>query len=347
MQRGPAGLGFLSSWLNVGISILAAAFLLWLLVLFGKWAFWDSAWSDAGADPCGGASGACWAVIGARYRLILFGLYPYEEQWRSLVACLVVVAMVAASCVPRLWRAKWLIGIWISGFTVFIVLMQGGVFGLSEVTTERWGGLSLTLFIYTATIIIGMPLSVLLAIMRCSDDRVLRFLAGVVVDFIRSIPLLAVVFGAAIFAPFVLPGWLNTDNVYRVILGFALFFAAYQSTILQAGIQSVGLGQGEAARALGLTPSQGWWLVILPQAFRKALPATINQLVSTFKDTSVLVIVGLFELMASAKVAIQTGKWSDYYIEVYVFVALIYFAVSYSLTRYGAYLEARMRVGQD
>ncbi len=331
--------------LNAFLTIGSAAALLWAGIAALRWAVLDSSLVAGGPEPCVVASGACWSVIAARYRLILFGLYPYEEQWRSVAGCVVVLALSVATCVPALWTARRLLTLWTLGFTSFVVLMQGGVAGLAPVPTDRWGGLALTLFVYVTTIVVGMPAAVMLAWLRRAEHPALRWAAVGVIDGVRSVPLVAVVFAAAILAPFLLPGWLNGDKVYRVILGFALFFAAYEATILDAGMQAVGPGQREAGLALGLPRWRIFWFIVMPQAFRLTLPASVVQVVGTFKDTSVLAIVGLFELMASANVAYQTGEWSEYYKEVYVFVGLIYFGFSYALSMYGAFLERRSRVG--
>ncbi|MBL8570709.1 MAG: amino acid ABC transporter permease [Phreatobacter sp.] len=321
-----------------------AAFLLGSVI---RWAFIDSLWKETREGQCATVSGACWAVIQARYRLILFGLYPYDEHWRSALACLVALSMVLLSCMPRFWSLRRLVAIWLCGAGIFVLLMRGGVLGLPLVTTDKWGGLALTLYVYLSTVIIGVPLGIVLALGRQSDLPAIRFVITMVVDFVRSIPILAVVFCAALFAPFILPGWLTPDTLYRVILAFAFFFSCYYAMIVTGGIQTVTPGQYDAAAALGL----GYWrcrlLIVMPQALRAALPATINHMVITLKETSVLIIIGMFELTASGNAALQSSQWQQYYIEVYIFVSLIYFTLSFSLSRYGAYLERKMRVGSN
>jgi general L-amino acid transport system permease protein len=229
----------------------------------------------------------------------------------------------------------------------FYILMRGGVFGLMDVTTDRWGGLALTLFIFASVVLLGFPLSIVLALARRSELPIIRRMAAFFIDLTRSFPLLAILFAAAVILPFALPNWLQGDKLYRVILAFAFFFACYQAEVVRGGMQSVPAGQEEAAKALGLKYLQRVALIILPQAFRNSLPATINQVVITFKETSVVVIIGFFEVMASGNAAFGSGEWTHAYVEVYVFVALIYFVFVFTLSRYGAYLERRMRVGLD
>ena len=293
---------------------------------------------------CQAAAGACWSVIAARWRIILFGLYPYEQQWRSALACVSVVAMVVLSCIPTFWTGRRLAAVWIVGTAVYYVLMKGGVLGLQTEGEEVWGGLALTLFIFVMTCLIGFPMAIGLALLRRSRLPWISRTTGIIIDSVRSLPLISILFTFAIVLPFALPQWLQGDKLYRVIVGSALFFAVYQAEIIRGGMQGVPTGQEEASMALGL----GYWQrvsrILMPQAMRNALPSTINQFVIGFKETSLVVIVGFFEVMASANAAYGNGEWRFAYVEVYVFVALIYFVFVFSLSRYGAYLERRMAV---
>lgn len=333
-----------ATWFDGIVTLIAGAFALWVLYTVLGWAFVDAVWTEANRDACREASGACWAVIEARGRLILFGLYPYEEHWRSTLACLVIILTMIASCMPRFWGLKTLPAIWIGGFGLFVALMYGGFLGLPVVTTEQWGGLSLTVFIFAAVFVIGMPMAVGLALARRSKLPVIRNLAAVFIDTIRSLPLLTILFAAAVVVPFVVPDWAQGDKLGRVIVAYAVFYACYQAEIIRAGIQSIPSGQEEAAAALGMGYRAQVFDIILPQAFRNTLPSTINQVVITFKETSIVTIIGFFEVTASASAAVGRGEWGAYYVEVYVFVALVYFVFVFGLSRYGSYLERRARV---
>lgn len=336
---------FFTSWLSAAFTLLFAAFLYWALSHLLGWAVFDAIWRLADRDQCGYGVGACWAVIEDRWRLILFGLYPYEEQWRSGFACLAVIITMILSCMPISWSPKRLPVIWIAGFGTFVALMYGGFAGLTLVTTEQWGGLSLTLFIFCGVFIIGMPLAIIFALARRSSLPVITRGVGMFIDLVRSLPLLAILFSAAVVIPLVVPDWLQGSKLMRVVLAFAVFFAAYQAEIIRAGLQSIPPGQEEAARALGMP----YWSVVLdillPQAFRATLPSTINQAVITFKETSIVTIIGFFEVMASGRAVIGTDEWGPQFVEVYVFLALIYFVFVFGLSRYGAWLETRMRLG--
>ncbi|MFT5045900.1 MAG: general L-amino acid transport system permease protein [Porticoccaceae bacterium] len=331
--------------LDASVSIICISLLVWLVYNIADWAFVSSIWSAEEEPLCREARGACWSVIDARHRIIFFGLFPYEEHWRSTLACVVMIATIVASCFPWFWSGMKLSLLWVSGFGTFYILMHGGIFGLSVITPEQWGGLALTIFIFAAVSLIGMPLSIVLALGRRSKLPVIAKMVGLFIDFFRSLPLLTILFTAAVITPFVLPGWLMGDKLYRVIAGFAIFFACYQAENIRAGLQAIPAGQDEAGLTLGLKYWHRVNRIQLPQAFRNSLPAIVNQFVITFKETSIVTIVGFFEILASGAAAYGTGKWTVHYIEVYVFIGLIYFMFVFSLSRYGAYLERKLRVG--
>lgn len=336
---------FFASPLDGAFSILCGALLVWMTTKLFGWAIWDAVWTAETAKDCGHSGGACWAVIQDRGRLILFGLYPHEEHWRSSLACLAVIATIALSCVPTFWSVRRLPILWVTGFATFVLLMRGGFAGMPLVTSEQWGGLSLTIFIFSAVFVMGMPLAVLLALGRRSSLPVIARGTGLFIDLFRSLPLLAILFAAAVVVPLVVPDWLQGSKLMRVVVAFAIFFAAYQAEIIRAGLQSTPAGQEEAAIALGMPYWSRVVDILLPQAFRNTLPSTINQAVITFKETSIVTIIGFFEVMASGNAAIGGGEWTEQFVEVYVFLALIYFVFVFGLSRYGAWLETRMRVG--
>lgn len=333
---------------ETAISLAGAAFLAWLTWSLFGWGVLRAVWTspDGTAAVCRGSEGACWAVIHVRWRLIMFGLFPFDEQWRSTVACLVIVLTGVASCVPFFWRPLRLAPLWLAGFGIFYLLMHGGVFGWRVVSPADWGGLTLTVFVYAGVVLLGMPLAICLALLRQSRLPLVSGTTAVIIDTVRSLPLISVLFTAALILPFVLPSYLVGDKIWRIILGYALFFAVYQAEILRSGITFLHAGQQEAAKALGLNYWQRTTRIILPQAFRRALPPTINQLVISFKDTSLIVIIGFFDILASGNAAFGAGEWSFAWVEVYCFVALIYFVFVFSLSRYGVYLERRVRVGK-
>ncbi|MHA1566380.1 MAG: amino acid ABC transporter permease [Alphaproteobacteria bacterium] len=333
-----------STWLDALITVGFGALMIWVVVNVFDWAVLEAVWTVGEKGRCREINGACWSVIAARGRLILFGLYPHEEHWRSTLACLAIILTMGLSCIPKLWGVKRLPVLWVIGFATFLLFMYGGVFGLRVITTEQWGGLSLTVFIFASVVVVGMPLAVILALARRSDLPVISGVANVIINLIRSLPLLTILFAAAVVVPFALPDWAQGDKLVRVTLAFALFFACYQAEIIRAGMQAIPPGQEEAAAALGMKYWSRVFDILLPQAFRNSLPSTINQFVITFKETSLVTIIGFFEVMASGNAAVGTGDWTSQFVEVYVFVGAIYFAFVFGLSRYGAYLERRARL---
>ncbi|WP_417208575.1 amino acid ABC transporter permease [Antarctobacter sp.] len=330
------------------VTLVFAAFAAWVLWALIDWALLKATFAPNARDICreNPEGGACWSVVSTRWRIVLFGLYPFEQQWRSGVACIVMVVVAVLSCVPWFWSARRLPPLWIAGFGIFYVLMRGGYFGLSDVSEQNWGGLSLTIFIFAAVCLLGMPLAIIFALLRRSNLPWIARTMALVIDAIRSLPLLSIMFTFAIVMPFVLPDWAIGDKLYRVIVGYALFFACYQAEIIRGGMQALPGGQEEAAKALGLNYWHRIGYIILPQAFRNALPPTINQFVITFKETSLVTIIGFFDVMASGRAASGTADWNFATIEMYVFVGLIFFVFVFSLSRYGAYLERRLGVGR-
>ncbi|TIN58859.1 MAG: amino acid ABC transporter permease, partial [Mesorhizobium sp.] len=201
-------------------SLAVMVFLAWKLL---NWAVFSAVFTTSGGpEACQAAAGACWSVIAARWRIILFGLYPYDEQWRSALACLIVVVMTVLSCVPAFWTGRRIALVWGAGTALFYVLMKGGVLGLPYVGEEAWGGLALTLFIFVTTCLIGFPLAICLALLRRSGLPWISRTTGLIIDGVRSLPLISILFTFAIVLPFALPQWLVGDKLYRVILGSAL-----------------------------------------------------------------------------------------------------------------------------
>jgi len=331
-----------SSPLETLMTILFVGGLSYLAYLIADWAFINAVWSMDNVDLCQEATGACWSVIEARYRLIIFGLYPYELQTRAALACLSIIVAIALSCFSffwTIWRLSWL---WFIGFGSYYLLMEGSLLGLQQVTTDEWGGLALTLFLFASVVLAGIPTGLLFAVLRRSKLPVIAHGLSIFIDVIRSLPLLATLFTAAVVVPILLPEWLHGDKIWRVIIAFTLFFACYQSEVFRGGFQGVGKGQEEAGKALGLSSWHIFIRIILPQVFRHSLPGTINMVVMTFKETAIVIIIGFFDVIASANAAIGTAQWAPYYIEVYVFVGFIYWSFIFLLGQYGSYLKRRL-----
>ena len=316
--------------------------LVYLGYLFVDWAFINAVWGVESVALCSEASGACWSVVDARHRLILFGLYPYELQFRATLACASIIFAIVLSCFSffwTIWRLSWL---WFFGFASYYLLMEGSLLGLQQVTTDEWGGLALTLFLFASVVLGGIPTGLLFAMLRRSKLPVISYGISFLIDIVRSLPLLATLFTAAVILPILLPEWLHGDKIWRVIIAFTLFFACYQAEVFRGGFQGIPKGQVEAGQALGLSSWHIFTRIILPQVFRHSLPGTINMVVMTFKETAIVIIIGFFDVIASANAAIGTAQWAPYYIEVYVFVGFIYWSFIFLLGQYGSYLKLRL-----
>lgn len=327
---------------NTPLNAMISTLLLPLLVLAGArfvdWALVDAVWTGTPADCRAAGKGACWAFVHEKYRLILFGRYPYAEHWRPLVAMGVLVALLLASTRDRLWN--WRLGVlWAVGLVAVGVLMWGGVLGLSFVPTPRWGGLPLTLMLAVFGIFGAMPLALLLALGRRSTMPMIRALCVVYIELIRGVPLISVLFMASVMFPLFLPQGIEINQLLRAQIGFLLFTAAYLAEVIRGGLQAIPSGQNEAADALGLSYWRKQRLVMLPQALGKVIAPMVNVFIGAFKDTSLVVIVGLLDLLLATRTALGDAPWRPYFIEAYLFIGFIYFVCCFAMSRYSQRFE--------
>jgi general L-amino acid transport system permease protein len=284
-------------------------------------------------------SGACWAVVTEKHRFMLFGTYPYEQHWRPALVCILFVALYVVSAMRRFWNWT-LIPIWIGTLTAIGVLMWGGILGMPYVPQERWGGLPITLILATFGLAFAFPLSILVALGRRSNLPAIKVLCVVYVELIRGVPLISLLFMASVMFPLFLPEGMNIDKLLRAQIAIILFAAAYLAEVVRAGLQSLPKGQYEAADAMGLSYWQKTGFIILPQALRTVIPPLVNTFIGFFKDTSLVLIIGIFDLLTAGKTAIVEPAWQGFGVEVYVFVGLIYLVFCFAMSKYSAGLEA-------
>lgn len=333
-----------SSPLNAILTILSVWILLMAVPPFVEWALIKANFTADTYQECRASGGACWAFIGQKYRLILFGLYPYEEQWRPLIAAVLLVAMIVMSCMPRFWNLS-LIGIWIGGLVAVAILMWGGIFGLRYVENTLWGGLPLTLILATFGIALAFPFGVLLALGRRSRMPAIKTLCIMYIELIRGVPLISMLFMSSVMLPLFLPEGYSIDKLLRAQIAIIMFSAAYLAEVVRGGLQAIPKGQYEGAESLGLNYAQKMGLVILPQALKIVIPPLVSLFIAVFKDTSLVVIIGIYDLMQSAKVSLTDPAWRGFSIEAYVFVSAIYFIFCYSISKYSQSLEQRLATG--
>ncbi|MBK8908069.1 MAG: amino acid ABC transporter permease [Rhodospirillales bacterium] len=309
-----------------------------------QWALIDPVWSGDDPAACRAAEGACWAFVATKHRFLLFGLFPFDEHWRPLLATLLFIAALVVSSNPVSWR-WWLAALWAVVVIVCAILMWGGVFGLTYVDNTQWGGVPLTLILSVVGITVSFPLAVLLALGRRSDLPLIRAVSIGFIELVRGVPLISVLFMASVMFPLFLPEGMSVDKLLRAQVGIILFTAAYLAEAIRGGLQSVPRGQFEAADALGLGYWKKTFLVILPQALKVSIPPIVNQFISMFKDTSLVIIIGLFDLMMTTKTALTDPPWRPFYVEAYLFAALIYWAFCFFMSRYSQFLERRLETG--
>ena len=289
-------------------------------------------------------AGACWGVVAEKYRLILFGRYPYDEQWRPLVATGLMIALLAASCYRGFW-SRWLIVAWAAVLAAFFMLMMGGVLGLSHVETARWGGFPLTIMLSTIGLATAFPLAIAVALGRRSRLPGIRTLCVLYVELIRGVPLISVLFMASFMFPLFMPAGMTIDVLLRVQVGITLFAGAYLAEVVRGGLQALPRGQYEAAQSLGLTYWQTTRKIVLPQALRLVVPAIMNTFIGAFKDTSLVTIVSLYDLTGALQLALGDADWRKFFLEGQLFVAAIYFIFCFAMSRYSQWVERHLNTG--
>jgi general L-amino acid transport system permease protein len=302
-----------------------------------RWAVVDAVWHAETGRACRDG-GACWAFIAEKGRFILFGRFPYEEHWRPLFVVVIFIAMILASCDRRLWGPR-LAALWLAGLIAVGVLMWGGVLGMTYVETSLWNGLPLTLILATVGMVFAFPLAILLALGRRSQLPAVRGICVGYIELVRGVPLITVLFMASVMLPLFLPTGMTIDKLLRAQVAVILFAAAYLAEIVRGGLQAIPRGQYEAADSLGLGYWQRTRLIVLPQALAMVIPPLVNSFIGAFKNTSLVTIIGLFDLLGAANSALTDANWQGFYIEAYVFTAAIYFGFCFFMSRYSQMLE--------
>lgn len=328
--------------LSAVVTVLLAAVLLLLLPRLLAWAVVNGVWSGEGID-CRNA-GACWAFLREKAPLVLFGIYPPDERWRPIVVIMMTIGLTLWTLPPSHWTLRTLIA-WISATVASVALMAGGIFGLSPVPSSAWGGLPVTVLLTVLSLGLGFPLAIVLALGRQSKLPAIRVLCVLAIEIVRGLPLLSMLFIASILLPIMLPDGMTIDILLRAIVALTIFCAAYVAEVIRGGLQAIPKGQGEAAAALGLTWLQLTRLIILPQAISKVIPPLTNVVVVTVKNTSLVLVIGLFDLLSSSRAALTDPAWPAPYAETFLFVAFIYFVICFGISRYSLWLERRAALG--
>lgn len=332
-----------NGWFNSALTIVTVYFLWKTVPPFFRWAFIGSVWNTTG-QVCRDAGGACWSIISSNFRFILFGFYPYDLQWRPLLAMIILFVLLFFSQNRKHWK-KPLAYAWIAGLFAMGLLLRGGLFGLDPVESTQWGGVPLTLLLSVFGLTAAYPLGVVLALGRQSKMRAVKILCIVYIELIRGVPLISLLFMSSIIFPLLLPEGVTINKILRAQVAIILFTAAYIAEVVRGGLQGMPRGQYEAAESIGLNYYQTMRLVILPQALKIVIPPTVSQLISAFKDTSLVVIIALYDLLKTTQTVLSNPEWMGFSREAYIFVAVLYFLGCFSMSNYSRKLEKELSRG--
>ena len=345
-----------SNWINSLVSL----FVLYVLIQFIPWILnWtifaaDFKYNFNGAeitdrtmcsrvlDPENG--GACWAIIYVRFYQFMYGFYPRDEVWRVNLSYI----MLAVAVVPLLFdkfpfRKHFLKFTYV--FPVIAFFLLNGGLGLESVSTNKWGGLLVTLVLGCTGIALAFPLGIVLALGRRSNLPVISMMCTLFIEFIRGVPLITLLFFGMVMLPLFLPEGVNMDGLARVLVAVTLFQSAYMAEVIRGGLQAIPQGQYEAARSIGLSYWQMNMKIVLPQAIRISIPSIVNTSIGLFKDTTLVIIVGLLDLLGIGRGALADTTWLGLAYEVYFFVSLVFFIFTFAMSRYSLYLEKKLKTG--
>lgn len=362
--RGETGAGawivknLFSSVPDVILTLLALAILGLVLPPLLSWAFIHAQWIGPDRSVCStvaqggiqpeGWSGACWAFVNAKFEQFLFGRYPIEERWRVIVAGIAFVALLVPLMVPQApHKALNAIVLFIVFPIVAFFLLVGGWFGLTYVETPLWGGLMVTLVLSFVGIAVSLPFGIVLALGRRSKLPVVKLVSVIFIETVRGVPLVTVLFMASVMLPLFLPAGMTFDKLLRALIGVALFASAYMAEVVRGGLQAIPKGQYEGADSLGLGYWQKMGLIILPQALKLVIPGIVNNFIGLFKDTSLVYIIGMFDLLGIVRQNFSDAAWASPQTPIsgLVFAGFVFWLFCFGMSRYSIYMERRLDTG--
>lgn len=335
----------LKTWTDKFLTAISLYFLYVVIPPAFQWAFADAVFVADSREQCRElGSGACWAFIVSRFDQFVYGFYPEELRWRvdlAFVLMVVAVLPVLYDRVPQRRRMMWFS---LAYPVIAFFLLHGGL-GLEVVETSKYGGFMLTLIIGVTGIVASLPLGILLALGRRSSMPVMHMVSVLFIEFIRGVPLITLLFVASTMLNYFLPPGTTFDLLVRVLIMVTLFSSAYIAEVIRGGLQAIPKGQAEAANALGLNYWKTTRLVVLPQALKISIPGIVNTFIGLFKDTTLVVIIGLLDPLGIGRAALSDSTWSGLAAEVYIFIALFFFVCCFGMSRYSLYLEDKLHTG--
>ncbi len=331
---------FFATPYHVAFSFLILGLLYITIPPFVNWAIINATFEGSTKADCSG-NGACWIFIAHKIDFFIYGFYPEEEIYRiNWIFGLFVLFLGLFKYTGKTYRVK------IALFSLFPIisyfLITGGSFGLVEVPTNKWGGLTLTLVIASIGIVVSMPIGVILALGRQSKLPIIKSLSVLYIEFIRGVPLITILFMGSVLLPMFFPEGMTFNKLLRVLIVVTLFQSAYIAEVIRGGLQAIPIGQHEAADAEGLSYWQKTLYVILPQAIKVSVPNLVGNAIGLFKDTTLVLIIGLFDLLSMVGLTSADSKWTGFEPEGYVFVAIIFWIFCFSLSRYSKVIEDRL-----
>ncbi|EIJ43234.1 amine acid ABC transporter, permease protein, 3-TM region, His/Glu/Gln/Arg/opine family [Beggiatoa alba B18LD] len=332
-----------SSWFNSFLTLACLYLLYATLPPLIQWAIIDADWVGTSREDCD-SGGACWVFISVRASQFFYGFYPDAEIWRVNLVLFIFIGLA----LPLFFKNT-LHKLWLAGFLLFIYpliafeILYGERFGLPVVETALWGGLMLTLTLAFIGMVVSLPLGILLALGRRSSMPIVRTLCVIFIEFWRGVPLITVLFMSSVMLPLFLPEGMNFDKLFRAAVGIVLFESAYMAEVVRGGLQAIPKGQYEAAASLGLGYWRTMFFVILPQALKLVIPGIVNTLIALLKDTSLILIIGLFDLLGMIKAALNDPYWLGYSVEGFLFGGFIYWLLCFSMSRYSQHLERKLQ----
>ena len=333
---------------RAALSVLSLIFIGTLIWPVLEWAVIDAYWSGTGGGSCPDTSGACWPFIAERFGQLMYGAYPLAERWRVNLGLIIGLCLLIPIMLPRVSaKAVWVI-LFITAYpAIAVLLFAGGTLGLPAVETSSWGGMFLTLVIGVFAFAFALPAGVLLALGREAEAPVIRMTSGTWVELWRSVPTLVVLFVAVIMLPLFLPPQYEVDKLLRALIALSILMSCHIAEAVRGALRALPVGQKDAARALGLTRRQALAHVILPQALTLSMPQITNIVIGMFKETSLLVVIGLFDLLGTVQAISADPDWhlSSARATGYLFVAFIYWGFCFGMSRYSGFLERHNRTG--
>jgi general L-amino acid transport system permease protein len=336
-----------SSWSNAILTLVVGYVLAISIVPLLNWVLLEATFTGKDAADCSGA-GACWLFISQRLNFFIYGFYPDELQWRVDIMFGLLALAFVPQFIERFPFRRWFGIFGMTGLPVIgYFLIPGGNFGLEHVASHDWGGLMLTLILAYVGILAALPLGIVLALGRRSEMPIIRGFSVIFIEVWRAVPLITVLFMASVMLPLFLPDGMNFEKLMRALIGITLWQSAYMAEVVRGGLQAIPKGQYEAASALGL----GYWrkmgLIVLPQALTMVIPGIVNTFIALFKDTTLVLIIGLFDLLGTVQSTITDPAWQDVTTEGYVFVAFCFWIFCFGMSRYSQNLERKLDTGHQ